>query len=62
MSFLPAAARHLYPRLSVTYVDVVDLPPSTSVLAWRAKNRARPAVAALRRIAQTVAERPARPR
>lgn len=32
MAFLPAAAREFFPRPGVSYVDVTDLPPSTS--AW----------------------------
>lgn len=48
IAFLPAAARSLYPRPGVTYVDVPDLPPSTAALVWAAKNRSAPAVAALR--------------
>lgn len=50
--FLPAAARHLYPRPGITYVDVPDLPPVTSVLVWAAKNHSLPAVAALRAAAR----------
>lgn len=33
ISFLPAAARCLYPRSGVTYVDVADAPHSTAALA-----------------------------
>jgi DNA-binding transcriptional LysR family regulator len=61
MSFLPAAARSFFPRPGVSYIDVTDLPPCTAALAWRAKNRARPTIMALRRIAQTVAERMSEP-
>ncbi|MFJ3339127.1 LysR family transcriptional regulator [Streptomyces sp. NPDC086766] len=34
MTFLPSSARHLYPRPGIAYVDVADIPPSTSALAW----------------------------
>jgi DNA-binding transcriptional LysR family regulator len=54
MAFLPAAARDLFPRPGVAYVDVTDLPPCTSALAWPVKNRARPTIAAIRRIARGV--------
>lgn len=54
MAFLPAAARELFPRPGVAYVDVADLPPCTSALAWLVKNRARPTITAIRRIAQNV--------
>lgn len=47
MTFLPAAARDLFPRPGVRYVDVTDLSPSTAVLAWLPKNRSRPLTAAL---------------
>jgi DNA-binding transcriptional LysR family regulator len=51
MAFLPAAAREFFPRPGVSYVDVTDLPPSTSALAWAATHRDRPAVAAIRQAA-----------
>jgi DNA-binding transcriptional LysR family regulator len=51
--FLPAAARHLYPRPGIAYVDVADLPASTAALVWAPKNRSRPVVAALREAACT---------
>lgn len=54
MAFLPATARDFFPRPGVAYVDVVDLPPCTSALAWLVKNRSRPTVSAIRRIAQSV--------
>ncbi len=54
MAFLPATARDFFPRPGVAYVDVTDLPPCTSALAWLVKNRSRPTVSALRRIAQSV--------
>ncbi|MET9508992.1 LysR family transcriptional regulator [Streptomyces flavidovirens] len=54
MCFLPAAARHLFPRPGVRYVDVIDLPPSHSALAWLEKNRTRPTVLAVRRAARSL--------
>ncbi|MEU9349739.1 LysR substrate-binding domain-containing protein [Streptomyces griseoloalbus] len=48
MCFLPAAARDLFPRPGVRYVDVVDLSPSTSALGWLAQHRDRPGVQAMR--------------
>jgi len=44
----------LYPRPGVAYVVVVDLRPWTAILAWLPKNRDKPIVAALRRIARTL--------
>lgn len=55
MSFLPSAARELFPRPGVRYLDVTDLPPCTSALAWLPKNRDRPTIAALRQVARTIA-------
>jgi DNA-binding transcriptional LysR family regulator len=55
MSFLPAAARDFFPRPGVSYLDVTDLPPCTSALAWLPRNRTRPTIAAIRQIAQAVA-------
>jgi DNA-binding transcriptional LysR family regulator len=52
MSFLPAAARHLYPRPGVTYLDVTDAPASTAVLAWHPRHRDHPPVQALRAAAR----------
>ncbi|WP_128380719.1 LysR family transcriptional regulator [Streptomyces cavernae] len=54
MSFLPAAARRLYPRPGVAYVDVTGLPLTTAALTWLPGNRDRPTVAALRTTAQRV--------
>ncbi|MET7731866.1 LysR substrate-binding domain-containing protein [Streptomyces sp. NPDC005402] len=51
MCFLPAAARELFPRPGVRYVDVVDLSPSVSALGWTAEHRDRPAVRAVREAA-----------
>ena len=52
--FVPAAARALYPRPGVAYVEVTDLPLSTAALAWLPGNRSRPLIAVLRRAARAV--------
>ncbi|MEU6006628.1 LysR family transcriptional regulator [Streptomyces sp. NPDC047453] len=44
----PDAARILYPRPGVAYVEVEDLPPWTTALAWLPAKRNHPHVAALR--------------
>ncbi len=54
MAFLPAAARDLFPRPGVRYVDVMDLPPCTSALAWLAARRDEPAITAIRQAARRV--------
>jgi DNA-binding transcriptional LysR family regulator len=51
MCFLPAAARALFPRPGVRYVDVADLSPSVSALGWRIEHRDHPAVRAVREAA-----------
>lgn len=51
ITFLPSAARHLYPRAGITYVDCSELGVSTAELAWLPDNRDRPAVTALREAA-----------
>ncbi|WP_033345245.1 LysR family transcriptional regulator [Catenuloplanes japonicus] len=48
IAFLPAAARTVFARPGIAYLDVTDLPPSTSALAWLAENGEAPAVAAIR--------------
>ncbi len=55
--FLPAAARHLFPRPGVAYVDVTDLLPCTAALAWLPRASSRPAVAALCQAARRVVAR-----
>lgn len=55
MSFLPSAARDFFPRPGVSYLDVTDLSPCTSALAWLPKNRTKPTITAIRHIAQTLA-------
>jgi DNA-binding transcriptional LysR family regulator len=57
MSFLPEAARKFFPRPGVKYLDVTDLPPCTSALAWLAKNRTRTTITAMRKIAQDIVRR-----
>ncbi|MFG1806298.1 LysR family transcriptional regulator [Streptomyces sp. NPDC049040] len=52
ISFLPAAARHLYPRPGVAFVEVTDAPASTAALAWHPRNRDQPPVRALRAAAR----------
>ncbi|MFD3616558.1 LysR family transcriptional regulator [Streptomyces sp. NPDC058676] len=49
--FLPAAARELFPRPSIRYVDVTDLTPSTSALAWLSTRQSEPGIAAIRQAA-----------
>ncbi|WP_433328391.1 LysR family transcriptional regulator [Spirillospora sp. CA-294931] len=50
--FHPAAARSLFPRPGVVYLDVEDLPPCTSALAWNAASGDHPNVVAVRRAAR----------
>lgn len=57
MCFLPAAARAYFPRPGVTYVDVTDLAPSTSALAWLTARRNESAVIAVRQAAQEATRR-----
>ncbi|MFF1520445.1 LysR family transcriptional regulator [Streptomyces sp. NPDC058305] len=52
ITFLPAAARRLYPRPGLTYVDCPELGNSVSCLAWLPANRDVPAVHALRAAAR----------
>jgi DNA-binding transcriptional LysR family regulator len=54
IEFPPAAARFLYQRPSVAYVEVTDLPPCTMDLAWRAQDENKPIVAALCEAAREV--------
>jgi DNA-binding transcriptional LysR family regulator len=48
----PAAARYLYPRPGVAYVDASDLPGCLTALAWLPQNRDRPVVRSLRHLAR----------
>jgi len=61
ITFLPEAARRLYPRPGLVYVDVPELGTSESFLAWLPANRDLPAVRALRDAARAVAREPERP-
>ncbi|MFC4531840.1 LysR substrate-binding domain-containing protein [Sphaerisporangium dianthi] len=51
VSFIPEAARRLFPRPGVRYLDVIDLSPCTSALGWLAAHGDRPVVAAAREAA-----------
>ncbi|TDD52181.1 LysR family transcriptional regulator [Saccharopolyspora elongata] len=55
--FPPTVGRELYPRPGVSYVDVTDLEPWTSALAWLPANHDKPFVAALRKAARAVLSR-----
>ncbi|MDQ0931135.1 LysR substrate-binding domain-containing protein [Streptomyces turgidiscabies] len=61
ITFLPAAARRLYPRPGLTYVDAPELGNSVSCLAWLPANRDVPGVHALREAA-CAADAPREPR
>ncbi|MFG2548016.1 LysR family transcriptional regulator [Streptomyces sp. NPDC048594] len=52
MCFLPAAAREYFARPGVKYVDVADLAPSTSALAWLRARRSDATVRAVRQAAR----------
>lgn len=54
MAFLPSAARDFFPRPGVSYLEVIDLPPCTSALAWLPKNRNKPIIATVRLIAHMI--------
>ncbi|WLW58188.1 LysR family transcriptional regulator [Streptomyces sp. YU58] len=54
ITFLPSAARHLYPRTGITYVDCPDLGLSTAELAWLPDHRDEPTVTALREAAHHI--------
>ncbi|GFE17990.1 LysR family transcriptional regulator [Streptomyces glebosus] len=53
IGFLPASARDFYPRPGIVYRELVDAPPCTMALTWFARNRDRPHVALMRKIART---------
>ncbi|MET7436274.1 LysR family transcriptional regulator [Streptomyces sp. NPDC004082] len=55
MCFLPAAAREYFPRPGVRFIEVVDLQPSTSALAWLRRRRSEPTIRAVRHAAHQVA-------
>jgi len=52
--FLPEAARPLYPRPDLAYLDVTDLSASSAALAWLPRNSTRPTITALRQAAHHV--------
>ncbi|KOV62212.1 LysR family transcriptional regulator [Streptomyces sp. NRRL WC-3618] len=54
MCFLPSAARDLFPRPGIRYVDVTDLTPCSAALAWLAERRDEPTIAAVREAARAV--------
>lgn len=54
IAFLPEAARRIYPRPGIAYVDVADLPGYTAALVWAPKNRSLPVVTALRDAARAI--------
>ncbi|MFJ4783646.1 hypothetical protein [Streptomyces sp. NPDC088794] len=51
MCFLPAAARDLFPRPGIRYVDVTDLTPCSAAMAWLAERRHESTIAAIREAA-----------
>ncbi|MFJ8937342.1 LysR family transcriptional regulator [Streptomyces sp. NPDC102365] len=53
----PSAARRLYPRPGVSYLDVAGISDCTSVLAWAAERRDTPEVALFRKAAETLLRR-----
>ncbi|MFI9772571.1 LysR substrate-binding domain-containing protein [Streptomyces sp. NPDC052415] len=55
MCFLPAAAREFFPRPGVRFIDVIDLAPSTSALAWLQRRRSEPTIRAIRQAAHEAA-------
>ncbi|MDX3067296.1 LysR family transcriptional regulator [Streptomyces sp. ND04-05B] len=57
MCFLPAAAREYFPRPGIRYIDVVDLAPSTSALAWLRRRRSEFTIRAIREAAQEATSR-----
>ncbi|MCL7427048.1 LysR family transcriptional regulator [Streptomyces sp. YS415] len=57
MCFLPAAAREYFPRPGIRYIDVVDLTPSTSALAWSRRRRSEPTIRAIRHAAREATSR-----
>lgn len=57
MCFLPKAAREYFPRAGIRYIDVVDLTPSTSALAWLRRRRAESTIRAIRHAAHEATSR-----
>lgn len=52
--FFPSAARRIYPRPGIAYVDVADLSSCTAALVWAPKKHPRPVLTALLEAARTV--------
>ncbi|MGC5562037.1 LysR family transcriptional regulator [Streptomyces sp. FR-108] len=61
MCFLPTAAREYFPRPGVRYIDVVDLSPSTSALAWLRSRRSEATIQAIRHAAREATSRDTTP-
>jgi DNA-binding transcriptional LysR family regulator len=57
MCFLPKAAREYFPRPGIRYIDVADLIPSTSALAWLRRRRSEITIKAIRQAAQEATDR-----
>ncbi|MFI9773054.1 LysR family transcriptional regulator [Streptomyces sp. NPDC052415] len=57
MCFLPAAAREYFQRPGIRYIDVVDLIPSTSALAWSRRRRSEATIRAIRHAAREATSR-----
>lgn len=57
MCFLPRAARDYFPRPGVRYLDVDDLPPSASALAWLRRRRSEHTIRAIREAAREATSR-----
>ncbi|MFF5968751.1 LysR family transcriptional regulator [Streptomyces collinus] len=52
MCFLPMAAREYFPRPGIRYIEVADLTPSASALAWLRRRRSEATIRAVRHAAQ----------
>ncbi|WP_267241871.1 LysR family transcriptional regulator [Streptomyces sp. PR69] len=59
LRLVSASCRELFPRPGIRYVDVLDAPPCTALLAWATARRDAPGVVALRRAAGELAARAA---
>ncbi|MGW4035830.1 LysR substrate-binding domain-containing protein [Streptomyces sp. NPDC004778] len=56
MCLLPSAARDYFSRPGITSLDVADLAPSMSALAWLRRRRTEPSIEAIRHAAQQATE------
>jgi len=54
IAFLPASVRTFFPRPGIVFLDVADIPPCTSALAWHVNGSQRPTVMAIRRAAEKI--------